>query len=166
MNTVATGRGVVTPALGGEVASARAARDRGTVAFSVDGAAVAACAARPVENGVATCATTAPPSGAAHLVSATYSGGSLHHGSAGEGRFALKTPGAALPAAAGAGRVAVGASGTARVTLTSAGSAPLRVASVAVGLLRRDPARPSSPARPASSMSRSRRSRWVRRRPR
>ncbi|WP_028062276.1 Ig-like domain repeat protein [Solirubrobacter soli] len=129
-------RAVVTPALGGRITSdagARSARDPGTVAFSVDGAAVAACAARPVDDGVATCATTAPVSGAAHVVGATYSGGAHHLGSAGEGRFALKTPGAALPATATAGRVAVGGSGTVRVTLTSAGSVALRVTSVTIG---------------------------------
>jgi hypothetical protein len=73
--------------------------DRGKAAFSVDGVAVEACSARPVDavTGLATCATTAPADGRDHVVTAAYSGGTFYLASAGDGPFKLKVPDAPVP---------------------------------------------------------------------
>lgn len=109
--------------------------DRGTVAFRVDGEAVATCAAQPVDGttGVATCTTTAPTQGVIHTITVDYSGGTFYGPSGGNSSFRLTTPALSAPATVDAGTVAVGKAGTAaRVTVTSSGTRAARITSAVV----------------------------------
>ncbi|WP_084284068.1 Ig-like domain repeat protein [Solirubrobacter soli] len=124
----------VTPPPSTGYISALAQANKGTVAFSVDGTAIADCATRAVNatTGEATCTTTAPATGADHTVKAVYSGGTFYTGSQGEAAFTLKQTGVSVPATADAGSVTVGSTGSTRVTLTSTGTLAVRVAAARV----------------------------------
>ncbi|MDA0167007.1 Ig-like domain-containing protein [Solirubrobacter ginsenosidimutans] len=91
----------VTPAPNAGFVSALAHANTGTVAFSVDGTAIAACATRAVDttSGLASCATTAPADGLDHVVKASYSGGTFYVASAGESPFKLNLPADPTPPA-------------------------------------------------------------------
>jgi hypothetical protein len=65
--------------------------DGGTVAFSIDGLAVAACPARPVDplTGSATCSTTSPTKAGPHAMTASYPGDARFRASAGAGSLTV-----------------------------------------------------------------------------
>jgi Bacterial Ig-like domain (group 3)/Abnormal spindle-like microcephaly-assoc'd, ASPM-SPD-2-Hydin len=118
----ATYRAVVSPA-----------PDAGVVAFTLDGAAIAGCAARPVDpaTGVATCAAAAPATRGHHEVVAAFGGAaSFLASTAVAANVAMGAPVLAAPASVELGTVAVGATATKMVSLGNAGSDALAVSSV------------------------------------
>lgn len=107
----------------------------GTVSFSVDGTALVACAARPVDpvTGEATCDVLAPPVRGSHVLAAEYSGGTHHLPSvSAEQEFTLAAPALVLPASFDFGPVAEHTTAIRTVILRNDGDDTLELGSTTV----------------------------------